>query len=138
MSRVTVRIGVPLVAAVVLTSTAACGGTGAPSAQECIGDWNTRAGPSARDRVTEGEFQSAWARGWLAENTYPGCGIVFITRPNEPWLSCARTFQAAVARLTEWSCEAGPQPGLRQTLAPDFRANTTVISGSELAWSDPT
>jgi len=139
MSRVTVRIGVPLVAALVLTSTAACGWTGAPSAQKCVGDWNARAGQLARERVVAGQFGSAMARGWLAKETYPGCGIIFITELNEnkPWLACTRTFAAAVARLTEWNCEAGDQPGLNRSLGPDFHANATVFSGSELVWSDP-
>jgi hypothetical protein len=138
MSRLNMGVMVPLCAAIVFGSTFACDRPAAPSPHRCVDDWNTRAGSSARDRVTEGEFQSAWVRGWLAENTYPGCGIVFITSPNEPWLSCARTFQAAVARLTEWSCEAGPQPGLRQTLSPDFRANAMVGSNSQLALSGST
>jgi hypothetical protein len=138
MSRVTVRIGVPLVA-LILTSTAACGLTGAPSVRECVDDWNARAGRLARERVVAGEFGSAMARGWLAKETYPGCGIIFITElnENEPWLACTRTFSAAVARLMEWSCEAGDQPGLDRSLGPDFHANARVISGSELVWIDP-
>ena len=139
MSRVTVRIGVPLVAALVLSSMAACGWTGTPSAQECVDDWNARAGRLARERVVAGQFGSARARGWLAKETYPGCGIIFITElnENEPGLTCTRSFAAAVARLTEWSCEAGDQPGLNRSLGPDFHANATVLSGSELVWSDP-
>jgi hypothetical protein len=140
MSRVTVRIGVPLVAALVLTSMAACGWTGTPSSQECVDDWNARAGRLARERVAAGQFRSAMASGWLAKKTYPGCGVIFITElnENEPWLICTRTFAAAVARFEEWSCEAGDQPGLDRSLGPDFHANATVISGSELAWGDPT
>lgn len=140
MSRVTVRIGVPLVAALVLTSTAACGWTGTPSDQECVADWNARAGRLVRERVVAGQFGSARARGWLGKETYPGCGIIFITElnENEPWLICTRSFAAAVARLTEWSCEAGDQPGIiSRSLGPIFRANATVHSGSELVWSDP-
>lgn len=139
MCRVTVRIGVPLVAALVHTSMAACDWTGAPSAADCVDDWNARAGRLARDRVAAGQFRSAMARGWLAKETYPGCGIIFITElnENEPWLACTRTFAAAVARLTEWSCEAGDQPGLDRSLGLDFHANTTVISGSELVWAIP-
>jgi hypothetical protein len=136
MSRLTVMV--PLCTAIVFGSTVACDRPNAPTLTQCVDDWNMRAGPSARDRVAEGEFQSAWARGWLAENTYPGCGIVFIISPNRPWLSCARTFHAAVARLTEWSCEAGPQPGLRQTLGPDFRANARVRPDSQLVLSGST
>jgi hypothetical protein len=137
---VTVRIRVPLVAALVLASMAACGWTGNPSAQECVDDWNARAGRLAQERVATGQFRSAMARGWLAKETYPGCGIVFITEldENQPWLACTRTFAAAVARLKEWSCEAGDQSGLDRSLGPDFHANATVISGSELVWSDPT
>ena len=139
MSCVTVRIGVPLVAALVLTSTAACGSTGMPSAQECVDDWNARAGRLARERVAAGQFGSAMARGWLAKETYPGCGIIFVTELNEkePWLACTRTFAAAVARFMEWSCEAGDQPGLDRSLGPDLHMNARVISGSALAWSDP-
>jgi hypothetical protein len=140
MSHVTVRIGIPLVAALVLTPTAVCGWTGTPSAQECVDDWNARAGRLAREMVVAGQFRSAMARGWLANETYPGCGIIFITElnENEPWLACTRAFAAAVARLTEWSCEAGDQPGLiDRSLGPDFHANATVLSGSELVWSDP-
>ena len=139
-SRVTVRIGVPLVAELVLTCMAACGATGTPSAQGCVDDWNARAGRLARERVAAGQFRSAMARGWLAKESYPGCGIIFITELNEdePWLACTRTFAAAVVRLTEWSCEAGDQPGLiNRSLGPDFHANAAVFSGSELVWSEP-
>jgi hypothetical protein len=138
MSRVTVRIAVPLVAALVL-ALMACGWTAAPSAEECVDDWNARAGRLARERVATGQFRSAMASGWLAKETYPGCGIVFITElnENEPWLACTRTFAAAVARLTEWSCEAGDQPGLDRSLGHDFRANATVHPGSELVWIGP-
>jgi hypothetical protein len=139
MSRVTVRIGVPLVAALVLTSMAVCGLTGTPSAQGCVDDWNARAGRLVRERVAAGQFRSAMARGWLAKETYPGCGIIFITElnENEPWLACTRTFAAAVARLTEWSCEAGDQPGLDRSLGPEFHANAMVTSESELVWNGP-
>ena len=137
--RVTVRIGAPLLAALVLACMAACGRTGAPSAQECVDDWNARAGRLARETVAAGQFRSAMSRGWLAKETYPGCGIIFITElhEDEPWLVCTRTFTGAVIRLTEWSCETGDQPGLDRSLGPDFHANAAVISGSELVWSDP-
>jgi hypothetical protein len=140
MSRVTVRIGVPLVAALVLTSMAACGWMRTPSSQECVGDWNARAGRLARERVATGQLRSAMVSGWLAKESYPGCGIIFITElnENEPWLACTRTFAAAVARQTEWSCEAGDQPGLDRSLGPDFHANAMVITGSELVWTDST
>ena len=139
MSRVIVRIGVPFVAALVLPSMAACISTGIPSAQGCVDDWNARAGRLAREWVVAGEFRSAMARGWLAKETYPGCGITFIRElnENEPWLACTRTFAAAVSRLTEWSCEAGDQPGLDRSLGPDLHANASVTSESELVWNDP-
>lgn len=89
MSRVTVRIGVPLVAALVLTSTAACDWTGTPSAQECVDDWNARAGRLARERVVAGQLGSAMARGWLAKETYPGCGIIFRGARGLPTLDVA-------------------------------------------------
>src|SRR5687767_2618597 len=120
MSRRTVRIGVLFVAALVLTSMGACSSTGIPSAQECVDDWNARAGQLARERVAGGHLRSAMARGWVAKETYPGCGIIFVieVNENEPWIACTRTFAAAVARLTEWSCEAGDQPGLDRSLGP--------------------
>lgn len=138
MSSVTVRI-LPLVTALVLTSSA-CGWTGTPSAQECVDDWNARAGRPARERVVAGQFGSAMARGWLAKETYPGCGIIFITEldGNEPWLTCTRAFRSCrrPAHRVELRSRRSARP--HQSFAgPDFRANAAVFSGSELVWSDP-
>ena len=46
MSGVPVRIGVPLVAALAITSMAACGWTGSPSSQECVDTGTTERGDS--------------------------------------------------------------------------------------------
>jgi hypothetical protein len=79
----------------------------APSAEECIEDWNERAGLTVQGQIAAGGYRFAAVRGWVAKETYPGCSLRFMTG-EEPTsgLSCIRTFEAAVVRLTRWSCEA--------------------------------
>lgn len=81
-------------------------GARAPSAAECVEDWNERAGSEQRARVTARALPFAVVRGWLAKLRYPGCNIAFVDEPDER-LSCARTFQASSPALTDWSCEEG-------------------------------
>ena len=95
--------GVAVVAAVVFFSTSRL--TDAPSVSECVEDWNGRAGESVQAQVVAESYRSANVVGWFAKGEYPGCGIGFVAPEGDPFLSCTRAFVAAVARLTDWSCE---------------------------------
>lgn len=130
-----IAIGV-LLAASAWTATVfvivALGQPRAPSAAECVDDWNTRARQPQRDQIAAGEFQSAIVQGWLAKRDYPGCGIVFVSQTDQPWLSCVRTFSAAVARLTEWSCEGDPKLGAGRSSGFDVLPNAAVGADRKL------
>lgn len=99
----------------------------APSAAECVDDWNARAGQARWDQIAAGQFRSAIVRGWLAKLEYPGCGIIFITAKDGPWLSCSRSFHAVVARLTEWGCEGGSNWGSDASPNATLRATHTRL-----------
>jgi hypothetical protein len=121
------------VAALVLAASAACGAlspTGTPSAEECVNDWNDLAGRAVQEQVTVGEYTFAAVRGWVAKESYPGCSLRFMTDEEvTSWLSCIRTFEAAVARLKRWSCEA------HRDVVPDTHrsvARAEVVSGWRL------
>jgi hypothetical protein len=102
---------------------------GVPSPEECVEDWNTRAGSTVQSEVANGEYRFAAVRGWVAKESYPGCSLRFGTGNESVFLFCIRTFQAAAERLTRWSCERhGDVP-----LHPDQSvARAEVISGWRL------
>jgi hypothetical protein len=95
-----------------------------------VEDWNDRAGLAVQEQVTAGEYRFAAVRGWVAKESYPGCSLRFMTGDEvASGLSCIRTFEAAVARLTRWSCEA-----YRDVVADTDRsvARAEVVSGWRL------
>ncbi len=104
----------------------------APSLTECIEDWNARAGAPQRDRVASGAFSHAVVSGWLAKLEYPGCTVTFVTDSDRSWLSCTRTFEAADARLTRWSCEGGPHVGRGRARDLEVHPNAVVVSDRRL------
>jgi hypothetical protein len=107
-------------------------GDRAPTTTECVHDWNERAAPTQRNRVSEGGFQQADVHGWLAKLRYPGCGISFVKGPAVPYLSCIRTFRAAVSRLMEWSCEDGKSWGRGRSQGVEFIPDAAVGSDGML------
>jgi hypothetical protein len=90
-----------------------------------------------RTQVISGGFRLADANGWVAKVIYPGCSVIFVTELDWPWLSCVRTFRAAVPRLTEWSCEGGQRWGRGRSIGTNFRPNVTVGSDGKLIGATP-
>jgi hypothetical protein len=76
----------------------------APTASECVDDWNARAGQADRARVAAEEYRSANVQGWFTDVS-PGCGIRFIGLEGDLALSCTRPFDASDPQPTRWSCE---------------------------------
>jgi hypothetical protein len=110
-----------------------CDVTRAPSIADCTKDWNERADLTLRRRAISGEFRMADVKGFLAKGSYPGCGIIFVTEPDRPWFACVRSVEAAVARLTEWSCEGGDRWGRGRASGSPFLPNATVGSDGMLS-----
>lgn len=102
-----------------------------PSLAECVADWNDRAASHVRSAVA-GKFPFAAAQGWIAKESYPGCSIVFVGGPDQPWLPCIRTFRAAEARLTTWSCEHSGPPEGEQSRDSEIVPNTRVKADGTL------
>jgi hypothetical protein len=107
-------------------------GARAPTIPECVDDWNERAAPTQRNQVDAGGFHQAYVHGWLAKLRYPGCSISFVKGPAVPYLSCIRTFRAAVSRLMEWSCEGGRSWGRGRSQGIDFIPDAAVGSDGML------
>lgn len=129
MSMRDVAIPVVLVAAtsaIVFGLVVFTGADRAPSAAECVDDWNGRAGSELQHQIALGEFQSATARGWLAKTVYPGCTVIFTADWHEHWLACVRTFHAADGRLTHWSCEGGSDLDRGRSEAMNANPNAAV------------
>jgi len=76
----------------------------APSASECVDDWNARAGRDVQEQVAAEEYRSAEVQGWFTDVS-PGCGIGFISSEGDRFLSCTRPFDASDPQPTRWSCE---------------------------------
>jgi hypothetical protein len=129
--------GLLAVTAVALAATliglSALEGARAPTTAGCIADWNERAAPSQLARATQGAFGLADVQGWLAKLSYPGCGILFVRKPGQPYLSCTRTFRAADSRLTAWTCEGGRRWGRGPSAGSDFEPDARVGSQGRLS-----
>ena len=117
----------------VIATSFGCGAveSAAPSAAECVEDWNDRSDRSVRAEVMEGGYEFAAVRGWVANESYPGCSIRFGGDHGTTFtfLSCSRTFTAAHRRLRRWQCE--PESSTR--FEPDQSvARAEVMSGWQL------
>ena len=77
----------------------------APTASECVDDWNAHADESSRGLVVTNDYRSATVRGWF--HGWAGCGIAFRPRGSHPFLvhSCTRSFGASDPAGTDWTCE---------------------------------
>ena len=102
----------------------------APSASECVDDWNARAGKELQEQVAGEGYRSAKVRGWFTDVS-PGCGIGFIPSEGDPMLSCTRPFDASDPQPTRWSCE-WRTPLLDDTGSIDPAATARVVSGWQL------
>jgi hypothetical protein len=83
----------------------AAGMNDAPTASECVDDWNGHAGTTSRVLIAEQGYRAATVRGWFHD--YAGCGIVFLPVGAHPLPShtCTRGFSSSDPAGTDWACE---------------------------------
>ena len=79
----------------------AAGMNDAPTASECVEDWNAHAGTASRELIAGEGYRSATVRGWYHDGA--GCGIVFLPVGAHPLPShtCTRSFDASDPAGTE-------------------------------------
>lgn len=134
MTRISNWINVSLMAAVATVAAVgfidAARMNDAPSASECVDDWNARAGKEVQEQVAGEEYRSAKVQGWFTDVS-PGCGIGFIPSEGDPLLSCTRPFDASDPQPTRWSCE-WRTPVLDDTDSADSAATPRIVSGWQL------
>ena len=77
----------------------------APTASECVDDWNARSTGNAQRLVATERYSSARVSGWFHD--YAGCGVTFDAPGEHPFLilTCSRGFSSSDPAGVGWTCE---------------------------------
>ena len=81
---------------------------------DCVAAWNAPSSRANQVSIARAGWKRAAVDGWMAEKTYPGCGVLLVHRPDKRWIDFGRQMPEGAWYRTSglrWGHDSPDGPG---------------------------